>query len=51
VKVEMPAKGSVIHVRLAFSGKAIPVIAGIAFRGTNSTTSSNWSTAPKPPRP
>ncbi len=41
VKVELPTKSHIVHVRLAFSGKTIPDIAVVEFRGANSSATSN----------
>ena len=51
VKVELPTKGSIIHMRLAFPGKAIPEIGGIELRGAKTTISVRWSAETKPAQP
>lgn len=48
VKVELPAKGSIIHVRLAFPGKVIPEIAALELHGTKSKVAARWSADVKP---
>ncbi len=44
VKVELPAKSNIIHMRLAFTGKP-PEIVAIDLHGTNTSAVSHWSTA------
>ena len=51
VKVELPAKGSIIHVRLAFRGEAMPDVAAIELRGEKATVSSRWPSETKPAQP
>ena len=48
VKVELPAKGSVIHVRLAFPGKVIPEIAAIELHGGKTKVTARWLAETKP---
>ncbi len=51
VKVELPANGSIVHVRLAFLGKAIPEVAGIELRGAKTTVIARWAAETKPAQP
>jgi arylsulfatase A-like enzyme len=51
VKVALPAKGTVIHVRLSFSGNTQPNIAVIDMQGTSSKALSNWAEKAKPSKP
>ncbi len=48
LKVELPAKGSIIHVRLAFPGKVISEIAAIELHGGKTKVTARWSGETKP---
>jgi uncharacterized sulfatase len=51
VRVELPAIGPIIHVRLAFSGKSLPDVAAIALRGSNTTVATRWGAQSNPAQP
>ncbi len=51
VIVELPVHGTLIHVRLAFTGKAIPELAAIDLRDASKTVSSCWSSETKTGQP
>jgi len=47
LKVELPAKGRVIHVRIHFSGQTAPRFAAIELKNATTTVSAKWSAEPK----
>ena len=51
VRVELPAQGRTVHVRLAFSGSQMPDIAAIELSGSDGKVSADWAGKKKDAHP